>query len=40
MTIKGVYLPGNEEAHIKDWEISDPKNDEVLVQIKWLSQGK
>ncbi len=34
MTIKGVYLPGNEEAHIKDWDIADPKGDEVLVQIK------
>ena len=34
MKIKGVYLPGNAEAHIKDWEIPEPKGDEVLVQIK------
>lgn len=34
MKVKGVFLPGNEEAHIKEWEIQDPQKDEVLVQIK------
>lgn len=34
MKIKGVYLPGNKEAHIKEWEIPDPQGDEVLIKIK------
>lgn len=34
MKIKAVYLPGNREAHIKEWEIPDPHDDEVLVKIK------
>jgi len=34
MKIKGVYLPGNEEAHIKEWEIPEPQKDEVLVRVK------
>jgi threonine dehydrogenase-like Zn-dependent dehydrogenase len=34
MKIKGVYLPGTKEAHIKEWDIPDPKGDEVLIKIK------
>lgn len=34
MKIKGVHLPGNKEAHIKEWSIQDPKGDQVLVQIR------
>lgn len=34
MKVKGVYLPGNEEAHIKEWDIQNPQKDEVLVQVK------
>ncbi|HSV31999.1 MAG TPA: alcohol dehydrogenase catalytic domain-containing protein [Atribacteraceae bacterium] len=34
MKITGIYLPGNKEAHIKEWDIPDPKADEVLVQVK------
>jgi propanol-preferring alcohol dehydrogenase len=34
MKVKGVYLPGNKEAHLKEWELPDPKEDEVLVKIK------
>jgi threonine dehydrogenase-like Zn-dependent dehydrogenase len=34
MKIKGVYLPGTKEAHIKEWDIQDPKGDEVLIKIK------
>ncbi len=34
MKIKGVYLPGNREAHLKEWDLPNPVQDEVLVQIK------
>lgn len=34
MKIKGVHLPGDQTAHVKEWEISEPKEDEVLVQVK------
>jgi len=34
MKIKGVHLPGNKDAQVKEWEISDPDKDEVLVEIK------
>jgi propanol-preferring alcohol dehydrogenase len=34
MKTKGVYLPGNHEAHIKEWDLSEPAGDEVLVKIK------
>ena len=34
MKMKGVHLPGNREAHIKEWDVADPKKDEVLIKIK------
>jgi threonine dehydrogenase-like Zn-dependent dehydrogenase len=34
MNIKGVLLPGDKEAHIKDWDIPDPTGDQVLIEIK------
>jgi D-arabinose 1-dehydrogenase-like Zn-dependent alcohol dehydrogenase len=34
MKIQGVYLPGNSEAHVKEWDIPEPKGDEVLIEVK------
>lgn len=34
MKIKGVYLPGTMEAHIKEWDIPEPKEDDLLIKIK------
>jgi threonine dehydrogenase-like Zn-dependent dehydrogenase len=34
MKVKGVHLPGDKKAHVKEWEIEEPKDDEVLVEIK------
>ncbi|OFW63276.1 MAG: hypothetical protein A2Z35_00095 [Actinobacteria bacterium RBG_19FT_COMBO_36_27] len=34
MKTKGVFLPGDKTAHVKEWDISGPKNDEILVKIK------
>jgi propanol-preferring alcohol dehydrogenase len=34
MKVRGVYLPGDKTAHVKEWEIGEPQNDEVLVKVK------
>ncbi len=34
MKTKGIFLPGNKTAHVKEWDIQEPKNNEVLVKIK------
>ena len=34
MKTNGVYLPGDKTAHVKEWDIPEPKNDEVLIKIK------
>ena len=34
METRGIYLPGNKEAHVKEWTVSEPRGDEVLIQVK------
>jgi threonine dehydrogenase-like Zn-dependent dehydrogenase len=34
METRGIYLPGNKEAHVKEWTVSEPRGDDVLIQVK------
>ena len=34
MKVKGVHLPGDQTARVKEWSIPEPKGDEVLIQVK------
>ena len=34
METRGIHLPGNQEAHVKEWNVRAPQGDEVLIKVK------